>query len=207
MKSASILILILAIRVDWLTGAKSFDEYSDQELIVQYQKSHQSKWLIAFMNRHRDLIVIRTFSYLRDEDETEDFIGALFIKLSESFKKNTDIREPKAWLRRLITNTLIDQSRRQQLHKAFTQIPTSEIDNQLQETILKIDAAQLTDAIEQLHPLPKMYIIKHFFYGKQNKEIAEEMELNMNQVRGARDRALKALRESLNDDFNNYFDE
>ncbi|MFK7969427.1 MAG: RNA polymerase sigma factor [Bacteroidia bacterium] len=159
------------------------------------------------MTRHRSLIIIRTLNYLKDEQETEDFIGTLFLKLRDSLQKDHHIKEPKAWLRRLITNTLIDQTRRQNLHQAFIQTPTELSEDHQNKSMLKLDSGMLSEAIESLHALPKMYIIKHFFQGKQNKEIADEMGLNMNQVRGARDRALKALKTTLSPVFFEYFNE
>ncbi|MEZ4686142.1 MAG: hypothetical protein R3B47_08770 [Bacteroidia bacterium] len=50
-------------------------------------------------------------------------------------------------------------------------------------------------------------MIKHFFEGKQNREIVEETGLNMNQIRGARDRALRALKEALGPVFEDYFNQ
>ncbi|MEZ4686143.1 MAG: sigma factor [Bacteroidia bacterium] len=118
MKDLSLIfILVLAVRVDWLMKGKSGDSLSDHSLIEQYHRTGESRWLLAFLSRHRDLIVVRTLNFLRDEDETEDFIGNLFVKLSESLKKQQHIDNPKAWLRRTITNSLIDQSRKKNCRK------------------------------------------------------------------------------------------
>lgn len=205
MENLVITLFLLAVRVDWLREDKAFQSYDDHGLLRQFQATKDPAWLVGFMARHQSLIIIRTLSFLKDESETEDFIGALFLKLRNTLQNGQEITAPKAWLRRLITNTLIDQSRRKSLHDTFVQQSETTDPGTLPQSVLGMDAEVLSHVIETLRPLPKMYVIKHFFQGKSNKEIAAEMELEMNQVRGARDRALKALREKLSADFGDYF--
>ena len=200
-------VILFAVRVDWLSRSKNLDSLTDQELISKYRSNEETRWLLAFLGRHRDLIVVRTLNYLKDEEETEDFIGNLYIKLAESLKKEQHSDNHKAWLRRTITNSLIDQSRRNKLHDTFRQTQDSHAFSNPFSSLPEADAALARQAIEQLHPLPRLYVIKHFFEGKQNKEIVEETGLNMNQIRGARDRALKALKESLGLVFEDYFED
>ena len=186
------------LQTDW-------EQASDQEIIHAYQKSNDVELISVLMNRYHDLILARTFNYLKDEIETEDFVSDLYLKLAEKLKKIAEIQDVKSWLRRLITNMLIDQSRKKQHHQGYVQQLAEGEDFPFERMALQMDAERLAWAIEQLRPLPRMYVMLHFFGGKQNQEIAQETELEMNQVRGARNSALKKLKELLGESFENYF--
>lgn len=201
--------MILAILIDFLGASEKkkraqWEKLSDQELIVRYQTSEELLLVSVLMDRYQDLIVARTLNYLREEEAVRDLISALYLKLAEKLRHAGEIRDFKAWLRRLITNTMIDQSRRNQRFEAYISTLTEEVEEIEHQLALQVDSEQLSIALEQLHPLPRLYVIQHFFMGKQNAEIAEEQQLDPNQVRGARSRALKKLGECLGDSFADY---
>ncbi len=182
-------------------------QMTDAELIREFRKREDLEIISLLMDRYQDVIVARTVNYLKDESATQDFIGDLYLKLADKLKQDLLIRDFKPWLRRMITNTLIDGSRRHKRYEEYVgtlQEDTETIDGKI---ALEIDGGKLAVALESLRPLPRLYVIQHFFMGKQNQEIAKEQGLEMNQVRGARSRALKSLKEVLGEDFKEYFQE
>lgn len=180
---------------------------TDAELIRDFRKREDLEIISLLMDRYQDVIVARTVNYLKDESATQDFIGDLYLKLADKLKQDLLIREFKPWLRRMITNTLIDGSRRHKRYEQYVGTLQEDIETIDGKIALEIDGGKLAVALESLRPLPRLYVIQHFFMGKQNQEIAKEQGLEMNQVRGARSRALKSLKEVLGGDFKEYFQE
>lgn len=182
-------------------------QMTDAELIRDFRKREDLEIISLLMDRYQDVIVARTVNYLKDEVATQDFIGDLYLKLADKLKQDLLIREFKPWLRRMITNTLIDGSRRHKRYEQYVGTLQEDIETIDGKIALEIDGGKLAVALESLRPLPRLYVIQHFFMGKQNQEIAKEQGLEMNQVRGARSRALKSLKEALGGDFKEYFQE
>lgn len=180
---------------------------TDAELIRDFRKREDLEIISLLMDRYQDVIVARTVNYLKDESATQDFIGDLYLKLAEKLKQDLLIRDFKPWLRRMITNTLIDGSRRHKRYEQYVGTLQEGIETIDGKIAIEIDGGKLAVALESLRPLPRLYVIQHFFMGKQNQEIAKEQGLEMNQVRGARSRALKSLKEVLGGDFKEYFQE
>ena len=177
----------------------------DSELIRRYHQSGNGEIIALLMDRYQDLIIARTLNYLKDEGQTRDFISELYLKLSDKLRSGSEIRDFKSWLRRMITNALIDQGRRQKFYQNYVAAQREESEEIDRRIALEIDTTHLAAALEQLRPLPRLYVIQHFFMGKQNKEIAQEYGLGINQVRGARNRALTQLKTLLGQDFAAYF--
>ena len=102
-------------------------------------------------------------------------------------------------------NALIDQGRRSNYFEQYLQTQEEEIIELDRELALEVDSEILAVSIEKLEPLPKLYVMQRFFYGKPNREICEEFDLSMNDIRSARRRAFQVLREELGSHFKNYF--
>ncbi|MEZ4849845.1 MAG: hypothetical protein R3B93_14755 [Bacteroidia bacterium] len=86
-------------------------------------------------------------------------------------------------MRQIILNALIDQSRRANYFEAFVNTQEEEVFESDQQMRWKCDEEILSEAIEQLEPLPKLYVLQRFFMGKPNREICEEFDLDMNEIR------------------------
>lgn len=202
----------MAVRINFLgirqkRQQTDWHAMTDQELIRLYQQRQQLDIIGFLMERHKSLIISRTLNEL-SEEETRDFVADLFLKLKEKLLRTQEIVHFKAWLRRTISNALIDRGRKLQREKTYQEKSIAApkeseaaIDARM---VLSLDQGKLLDALDQLKPIHRLYVVQHFFYGKQNQEIAKEFNLSINQVRGARERALNKLRSWLQEDFGQY---
>lgn len=201
--------MILAIIIDFL-GSKGrkleaqWKELQDAELIQVYKESGKLEIISHLMSRYQGMIVARTLNYLKEEESTRDFISQLFLMLSTRLK-TAEVNNFRAWLRQIILNALIDQGRRGNYFENYLRTREEGIEEPDRKIALEVDSGLLAIAIEKLEPLPKLYVMQRFFYGKPNREICEEFGLNMNDIRSARRRAFQVLREELGSHFKNYF--
>lgn len=201
--------MILAILIDFwgARGRKQTAQWklrSDGELIDLYRQTGELEIISHLMDRYQGLIVARTLNYLKEEEQTRDFISQLYLLLSEKLK-TTEVKNFRPWLRRMILNALIDQGRRARYFDAFLKTQEEGVEELDRQLALEVDADLLSEAISTLEPLPRLYVLQHFFQGKQNKEICEEQGIEMNKIRSARRRALQQLRLALGPQFENYF--
>ena len=201
--------MILAILIDFLgsRGRKQkaqWQKLTDAQLIELYQQTGQLEIISHIMHRYQGLIVARTLNYLKEEEQTRDFISHLYLLLSQKLQ-TAEITNFRGWLRQIILNALIDQSRRANYFEAFINTQEEEVFESDQQIALEVDSEILSEAIEQLEPLPKLYVLQRFFMGKPNREICEEFDLDMNEIRVARRRAFQVLRKALGSQFENYF--
>lgn len=201
--------MILAILIDFLgaRGRKQTAQWklrSDGELMQLYRQTGELEIISHLMDRYQGLIVARTLNYLKEEEQTRDFISQLYLLLSEKLK-TTEVQNFRSWLRQLITNALIDQGRRKKYFEAFMKRQEEGVTELERQLALEVDAEQLSAAVEVLEPLPRLYVLQRFFAGKQNREICEEFGLEMNDIRSARRRAFQLLRQALGPQYENYF--
>ena len=91
-------------------------KYSDRELLIEYQKTHDSFLICVLMIRYKTPILGLGSIYLKENDQVEDFIQFLFSKLIEKCKDITP-DNLEAYLKTLIRNSLLDIKRKQRKNR------------------------------------------------------------------------------------------
>lgn len=76
---------------------------SDDELIVLYRQSNDSRWLGTLLDRHTLLLLGIAMKYLKDRHSAEDAVQQVFIKTITAFPKEP-IQNFKGWLYILMRN-------------------------------------------------------------------------------------------------------
>ena len=201
--------MILAVFIDFLGSRgrkqeKSWNKLSDLRLISIYKETEDLDIISHLMHRYQGLIIARTLHYLKEEEQTKDFVSQLYLMLSTKLK-TAEIVKFRPWLRQTILNALIDQGRRANYFAQYIRTQEEEVIELDQELALEVDAEILAISIEKLELLPRLYIMQRFFLGKPNREICQEFDLTMNDIRSARRRAFQVLRQELGAHFTNYF--
>jgi RNA polymerase sigma-70 factor (ECF subfamily) len=138
-----------------------------------------------------------------DRLEAEDLTETVFLKAWEAIHR----LDPKglnfqAWLYRIAHNTVVDHFRSRK-----SEIPLENLTNlhhkgptPEQEIQSKLEAARLARALSQLNPDQQQVIACRFIAGISHSETAEVMDLMEGHVRVLQHRALKRLKELLEEE-------
>ena len=148
---------------------------------------------------HRDRLYSAALYVLRNEQDAEDVIQEAFLRLWR-FPGRIEPDKVPAWLRRVVHNLCIDQTRRRkslarhlgrpdesalESLRAEPEIPLREPDPQQQE---------LLEALATLTPETRSILVMHYFQGLKLTEIAQMLEMNPSSVKVRVHRARRALR-------------
>lgn len=143
------------------------------------------------------------FSKIQDENESEDIAIETFTKVFAKLKLYNDDFDFKTWLLSIAHNTMIDHIRKSSVlnislddENRFFEIeedlPTPE-----ESLILKQDNDAVTTFIAKLKPEYKRIIELRYLEDKTYKEIAEELNLSLANVKVRLLRAKQLLQEIL----------
>lgn len=179
-------------------GQEPLSEFTDEELVVQYQQKEDHRIVSELMQRYSKHIAAFAWQHLKDEADVEDFVQDVFIKLSEKLLRS-EISRFKSWLYAFMKNHLADQRRRDQLFDAFAegQQKKPEATESLAAVEKKIDHEHLLEALDGLNEKEQKCLKMLFFDEESYSEIMKATGLSFNQVRGIKDRSLKKLKLKL----------
>lgn len=176
----------------------ALEGYNDEQLFLLLQSGSKEAFKVIF-DRYRKRLLIEAYSRLQDTEESHDIVQEVFSWLWE--KKNI-LESPqclKAYLLRVVRNKCVDQIRRnsstrdkkqQYTWLADTHTTTIAIEN-------KELGRQLDMAISSIPPASRLAFEQLYLHKKSLKEIAEQMDINVQSVKNHIHRALKNLRENL----------
>jgi len=136
------------------------------------------------------------YSYLRNQEETEDLIQELFLKILKGKIVLRKLDKPEAFLAVSIRNMAIDRLRKQDHLGLDPENESLKVhkDNLLENRELGKD---IDHAIGQLPPKTRMVFTLKQLDGKSYKEIANELNISTNTVENHMSKALKLLRKHL----------
>ncbi|MEL7533332.1 MAG: sigma-70 family RNA polymerase sigma factor [Bacteroidota bacterium] len=197
--------IILTITVLLALSSSILEERGDQELLAHFRETQDPKVIALLMTRYDGLIYGMALKWLRDPERARDFAGDLFVKLFEHLQKQ-EVDNFPAWLGRTTRNRLHDLRRKDQVRDDYKSVfvppEAPKIENAWD---FAMDKQELKSALESLSDTEQTVIRGVYFEGKSYQEIGEEYDWSFNQVRGARERAIRKLRSVLPSDYGNYF--
>jgi RNA polymerase sigma factor (sigma-70 family) len=136
--------------------------------------------------------------YTRNEDTAKESLNIGFLKILNNLEKYRSEMPFKAWIRKIMINTVIDEFRKQKHHSAAIQY-VEEYDesaySELNKVIEKIDSAEILNLITQLPPASKEVFNLYVVDGYSHKEIAELLSIS----EGTSKWHLNAARQKLKD--------
>ncbi len=172
--------------------------YSDEHLFTLLQDDNEGAFNIIF-SRYRHRLYVEAYSKLQDADEGNDIVQEVFCWL---WDKRRGLGTPqclKAYLIQVARNKCVDLIRKksstrgkkqQYIWLADTYTTTSPIET-------KELGRQLAIAIDSITPASRLAFEQLYLHKKSLKEIADQMEINVQSVKNHIHRALKILRENL----------
>lgn len=134
----------------------------------------------------------------RGTDDAEDMVQEVFARLAG--KSFGDLREPHAYLRRILRNFLIDRNRRARTRPAF--VPLDDFDAAVApEQSLAIELSEMREqyraAVDALPPRTRQVFLLHRVSEVSVKAIAEELEISPRTVEWHLAEAIVKIGEAL----------
>lgn len=170
-----------------LFNRKHTSKLSDIELVAEYQKTENSKYVGELFNRYAHLVLGVCLKYLKNSAESQDAVMQIFEKLMDDLKRQ-NIQNFKSWLHVVSKNYCLMQLRKKKKvnngevfeNAEHTLESTNEIDEiQVKEAQLN----QLEEAIEQLKPEQRNCIKLFYLEKKCYQEVASNTGFSEKQVK------------------------
>jgi RNA polymerase sigma-70 factor (family 1) len=172
--------------------------YTDEQLFVLLHDNNKEAFNSLF-SRYRKRLFLEAYSKLQDEDEANDIVQEIFIWLWDKRKTIETPQCVKAYLIKVVRNKCIDQIRKNTSTRGKKQQYTWLADRHTTNTPIenKELGLQLDLAINSISPASRLAFEQLYLHKKSLKEIAEEMNINVQSVKNHIHRALKNLRQNL----------
>jgi RNA polymerase sigma-70 factor (ECF subfamily) len=159
---------------------------SDAALVAQYRSSDDLSVLGDLYNRYMDMVYGVCLNYLKDPEEAQDAVMAIFEELVGKLRQH-QVDNFKSWLYTLAKNHCLMKLRSQKkipLTKLGDELMQSEADEHLKDVLSREEHFRQLDAcMEQLADNQRRVIELFYLQGKCYNEISEETGLEWNNVR------------------------
>lgn len=148
-----------------------------------------------------------TFSYLmsicirytKNEDRAKEVLNIGFLRIVTNLDKYKPEVPFKAWIRRVMINTLINEFKKEKIHYDNVHYVEDYYETDkyasINDAITKIDVEQIYSFIAKLPPASQQVFNLYFVDGYKHKEIAEMLEIS----EGTSKWHLNSAREKLKD--------
>lgn len=138
------------------------------------------------------------FTYMKNQQDAEDVVSESIIKALKASDSVRDMSRLKPWFYKIVSNTAINN-----LKKNMKVIPFEELDDKN----LYEDSYDISNFDEMLNKLPKEYIeiiTLRYLEDMKIKDISDILSINENTVKTRLYRALKILKEDVEDNYETY---
>jgi RNA polymerase sigma factor (sigma-70 family) len=159
-----------------------------------------------------------------DATEAEDILQEVLYELVAAHRLMQPIEQAGAWLMRVARNRIIDRFRKKQIEPFVTRSPGRMEDNEEEggsledllpaiepgpegETIRQVLLEQVEEALDELPREQREVFIAHELEGASFKELAERWGVSVNTLLSRKRYAVLALREQLQDAYNEWLSE
>jgi len=127
----------------------------------------------------------------------EEIVNDSFLKVFTKIEKHDTDKSFKAWLRRIVVNTAIDNNRKN-LRNFDTIELIEERHDSIDETIDFPNAEEIIALLQNLSPMYRMVFNLYVMEGYSHEEIAKEFNISVNTSRSNLSRAKERLIELVN---------
>ena len=166
--------------------SQNYNEADDRELLQNFYKDHDNKWLRILLPRYTLLLLGVCMKYLKNEEDAKDCVQQIFIKIiNELHKYNVDYF--KSWVYMIAKNHCLMKLRDK--GKLNTELK-EKIANFPDETEYKISLIEkdillnkMMNAIKQLNTEQKECVSLFYLKKKSYAEIVEITGFTMLQVK------------------------
>lgn len=159
----------------------------------------------SLYERYLDQIYRYVFYRVLSSEEAEDLTESTFLHVWQDLRnRKNQIKNFSAWVYRVAHNLVIDHQRKKKpvsidLEDSAEFTPGGDPGTE-DAVLIKLDSQQVVKALQQLEHNAQQVIILRFLNGLSHTQTAQALSLNEGHVRVLQYRALKQLREILNED-------
>ncbi len=173
----------------------------DEDLVIRAVSGNVEAFGTLY-DRYVDLIYNYVYYRVNEVREAEDVTETVFLKAFENltgFNKDRQIENFRAWIYKIAHNQVIDYYR---TNRETSELPpelTNGHANELPEPRFELRerSANLLRIVHRLKPTYRDVILNRFFNGLSHRETAQVMDLEENHIRILQYRALRKIREVL----------
>ncbi len=180
-------------------------DYSDEQLVVRYQKSGDLYYVGLLFERYNEMTVSLCLNYLKNETDAEDAAMDCFELLVKDLK-GTSVKQFGAWYYTVVRNLLL-KTKRQREKRYYTPIVEGYHDeaeeDQLLLSLFEQDKPELTamleDVFDNLKPLQRKCVDLFYLKQKSYIEIANELKISEKEVKSHLQNGKRKLKIVLNE--------
>ena len=180
---------------------KQGNTMEDSQLVIKCLDDNSLAQEMLF-NKYASKMLGVCMKYFNSKSEAEDALQDGFIKVFQNLKAFSGNGSLEGWIRRIIVNTSLDAIRKNKKLQLNTPIENVEFSLHSNNNTLK--SLEAEDLLKILDTLPLGYKTVFNLYaieGYSHKEIADELNININTSKSQLSRARKVL-QNLVDKYN-----
>lgn len=174
----------------------SMNDLTDGELMARIAKSDTEAFQ-TLLKRYSDKVYAFAWRLTTNKTDAEDMTQEVFFKVwrnAESWQPNAKL---STWLYKILYNHYIDTVRKTKpTENTIPELPSLD-DSPEQSLLKKLDAQEITDAINSLPDRQKEALILCYHEDLKAKEAAELLSLSVGALESLLFRARQALKEKL----------
>jgi len=162
-----------------------YKSYSDEELIVAYKESGNTKYVGELYKRYSHLVMGMALKYIKNNHEAQDIVMEVFEIVIHKLLKN-EVKIFKGWLYILTKNHIMGKFRNKMLKNVvYTDVimENEEREHLLYDIEIEMPYDQLEKALQTLNEQQKICIKQFYLEDKSYKEINESTGWDMNAIK------------------------
>ena len=171
-------------------------------ILYKLQSGDEDAFRYVFNNYYRGLVLV-AMNYTKDQDQAEDIVQGVLVKLWEEREKIVIRTSLESYLVKMVRNKCLDSIKHEQIHKKYESVirgkeePVEERFAFLTRELKK----RIEEAVNNLPEKAGKVFRMSRYDNKKYREIAEEMNMSVKTVESYMGKALRILREELKDWF------
>lgn len=178
------------------------EDFSDDTELIEALRSGQPKAFRFLVNTYHKKLCAYAFTLCHSEDQAEDIVQNVFLKLWKKRQKLQNIRSLSSFLYKSVYNEFIDQYRQTKkvmsLEKKHIETLSLVLEEESDETIEQLIKI-IGKEIDNLPPKCKKTFLLSSKEGLTNIEIAEYLNVSIKTVEAHITKAYKILRTKINE--------
>lgn len=168
-------------------SANRYSDIGDNELLQRYLQTHNNEWLGTLLQRYTMLLLGVCMKYLKDENEAQDAVQQVFLKvIQEVHKYKVDYF--KSWLYMVAKNHCLTvlRDKKARLPETLTDNHNATLPDETDDEPAlnnKATSEILAAALDQLSAEQKQCVILFYLQKKSYAEIGEDTGFSLMQVK------------------------
>jgi RNA polymerase sigma factor (sigma-70 family) len=168
---------------------KTYDTVTDKELMQRYRLQRNTEWLGVLLQRYSLLLLGTCIKYLKNTEEAKDAAQQVCLKVIGELEKY-EVEYFKSWLYMIAKNHCLMQLRNKTHFKPeevlnFTPVPAEDMEAKPNLNKQEVTYDAMYEALQELTGEQKACVEMFYLQKKSYAEIANDLQLNLMQVKSA----------------------